>query len=195
MSKRTVLVAFVDNAVAVSFECPVPSDRLFTPRFFLMCGFTFTVFLAAFQIYPTAPFRILALGGDESVAGMFLGLLTYASAVAAPFTGALADRVGKRRVLVVSSVAAALFSAAYAVTTSVTVLLTLAASMASSGRRCSPPRARTWPTSSRPHRRAEGMGYYGLATVLAIAVAPTLGLGDLPLRLGRCLPQRRRRST
>ena len=34
-------------------------DRLFTPRFFTMCGFTFTVFLSAFQLLPTAPFRIL----------------------------------------------------------------------------------------------------------------------------------------
>ena len=30
-------------------------DRLFTPRFFVMCGFTFTVFLSAFQLLPTAP--------------------------------------------------------------------------------------------------------------------------------------------
>src|SRR5688572_19097860 len=100
-------------------------DRLFTPRFFLMCGFSFTVFLAAFQLFPTAPFRILSLGGSEVAAGMFLGLMTYASAAAAPVTGALADRVGKRRVLIVASIAAALFSAAYAVTTNVTVLLSL----------------------------------------------------------------------
>ena len=30
------------------------SERLFTPRFFVMCGFTFTVFLSAFQLLPTA---------------------------------------------------------------------------------------------------------------------------------------------
>ncbi len=28
------------------------SDRLFTPHFFVMCGFTFTVFLSAFQLLP-----------------------------------------------------------------------------------------------------------------------------------------------
>ena len=152
------------------------ADRLFTPRFFLMCGFNFTVFLAAFQLFPTAPFRIIALGGSESVAGMFLGLMTYASAAAAPFTGALADRVGKRRMLVVSSLAAAGFSAAYAVTTSVVLLLALAvvhgvfwsALLTSSGAYL----ADIIPA----HRRAEGMGYYGLATVFAIAVAPTLGI-------------------
>ena len=152
-------------------------ERLFTPRFFLMCGFSFTVFLAAFQLYPTAPFRILALGGSASIAGMFLGMMTYASAVAAPFTGALGDRVGKRRVLIVSSVAAALFSAGYAVTTSVTVLLAIAAVhgifwsalLTSAGAYL----ADIIPA----HRRAEGLGYYGLSTVLAIAVGPSIGLG------------------
>ena len=43
-------------------------DRLFTPRFFVMCGFSFTVFLSAFQLLPTAPFHILALGGSTAVA-------------------------------------------------------------------------------------------------------------------------------
>ena len=101
------------------------TDRLFTPRFFLMCGFTFTVFLSAFQLLPTAPFRILSLGGSESVAGLFLGFLTYASAMSAPFTGALADRVGKRRILIVTSLAIAGFSATYAFVSSVPLMLGL----------------------------------------------------------------------
>ena len=45
---------------------------------------------------PTAPYRILELGGNEVAAGMFLGFLTYASAVSAPITGSLADRFGKQ---------------------------------------------------------------------------------------------------
>ena len=45
-----------------------------------MCGFSFTVFLSAFQLLPVAPYRILALGGTAAVAGLFLGFLTYASA-------------------------------------------------------------------------------------------------------------------
>ena len=40
-------------------------DTLFTPRFFVMCSFTFTVFLSAFQLLPTAPFRIRELGGID----------------------------------------------------------------------------------------------------------------------------------
>jgi MFS family permease len=80
-------------------------DPLFTARFFVMCAFTFTVFLSAFMLFPTAPFRIVSLGGTKFAAGLFLGLLTYASALSAPFTGGLADRIGRRRMLVVCGLA------------------------------------------------------------------------------------------
>lgn len=73
-----------------------------------MCGFTFTVFLSLFQLLPTAPYRILELGGDKFAAGLFLGFLTYASALSAPFAGALVDRVGGLSVLALSLVMAAI---------------------------------------------------------------------------------------
>src|SRR3954468_24248277 len=94
------------------------SDRLFTPRFFVMCGFTFTVFLSAFQLLPTAPFRILELGGTTFASGLFLGLLTYASAASAPLTGALADHIGQRRTLMMASGVILLCAAGYAAATS-----------------------------------------------------------------------------
>jgi len=152
------------------------TDRLFTPRFFLMCGFAFTVFLSAFQLLPTAPFRILALGGSESVAGLFLGFLTYASACTAPITGALADRLGKRRILMVASVAIAAFSTAYAFMASVPLMLAVvlvhgvfwSGLLTASGAYL----ADIIPA----HRRAEGIGYYGFSTLLAIATAPSIGL-------------------
>ena len=90
----------------VRFPMP-PSDRLFTSRFVVMCGFNFVVFLSAFQLLPTAPFQIRALGGSAAAAGLFLGFLTYSSAMSGPITGGIVDRVGKRRVLVTSSVALA----------------------------------------------------------------------------------------
>ncbi len=92
---------------------PRIDDRVFTSRFFLMCGFTFTVFLSLFQLLPTIPFFILDLGGSTTVAGLFLGVLTFGSALTAPVTGALADRIGKRLMLLVCSLAIAGFSVAY----------------------------------------------------------------------------------
>ena len=152
------------------------AQPLFTPRFLLMCGFSFTVFLSAFQLLPVAPYRILALGGSPAVAGLFLGFLTYASALAGPLTGMLVDRIGPRRVLLVSSTAITVFALVYAVLSTTTAMLALVVvhGVFWSGLLSA---SATYVTSLVPAaRRAEGFGYWGLSTVLAVSVAPTLGL-------------------
>jgi MFS family permease len=150
-------------------------DRLFTPRFFVMCGFTFTVFLSALQLLPTAPFHILDLGGSTFASGMFLGFLTYSSAFSAPFTGAVADRVGRRRILITSSLALAVFSLGYAVMTDYRWMLAtvLVHGVFWSGLLSA---SSAYMTSLIPERRrAEGLGYWGLSSVAAVAVAPPVG--------------------
>ena len=150
-------------------------DRLFTPRFFLMCAFTFTVFLSAFQLFPTAPFHIRDLGGSTFAAGLFLAFLTYSSAATAPFTGALADRLGLRRTLLISALAISVFSVGYALLRDHRLMLglTLLHGLFWSGLLTA---SGAYMTSMLPPaRRAEGIGYWGLASVAAIAVAPSLG--------------------
>jgi MFS family permease len=151
-------------------------EPLFTPRFFVMCCFTFTVFLSAFALLPTAPFHILDLGGSPATAGLFLGFLTYSSAFSAPFTGALADRTGKRPMLVACSLALGGFGVAYALVPSAAPMLALvlvhgvfwsALISASSA----------YMTDFIPEsRRAEGIGYWGLSSVAALMLAPAAGL-------------------
>ena len=140
-----------------------------------MCGFSFMVFLSAFQLLPTAPYHIIDLGGSTFASGLFLGFLTYSSAFSAPLTGALADRVGQRRVLMTSSIALVGFSIAYAVITDVRVLLALVLvhGVFWSGLLSA---SAAYMTNILPEsRRAEGIGYWGVATLPAVAVAPPLG--------------------
>lgn len=150
------------------------SDRLFTPRFFVMCGFTFTVFVSEFQLLPAAPFRILEMGGTTFASGLFLGFLTYASAFSAPFTGSIADRIGRRRTLLIASAVATACAIGYALAPDYRLLLVLvvvhgvfwSALLAASS---------AYLTSLLPaRRRAEGIGYWGLSSIAAVAVAPPL---------------------
>ena len=151
------------------------ADRLFTPHFFVMCGFTFTVFLSAFQLLPTAPFHILDLGGSTFASGLFLGFLTYSSAL----VGAAHRCVcGSRRPAanphhLEHCVGGDLDGVrlhyrlppnARAGDRSRCVLVGLLSASAA------------YMTSLLPERRrAEGIGYWGLSSVAAIAVAPTVG--------------------
>jgi MFS family permease len=124
---------------------------------------------------PTAPFHILDLGGSTFASGLFLGFLTYSSAFSAPLTGAYADRVGSRRVLIVSSTALIGFSLLYAVITNVTLMLALVLvhGVFWSGLLSA---SAAYMTNLLPERRrAEGIGYWGLSTLAAVAVAPIVG--------------------
>lgn len=141
-----------------------------------MCGFSFTVFLSAFQLLPVAPYRILALGGTAAVAGLFLGFLTYSSALTAPLTGTLADRLGARRILIVSSLAITGFSVIYAVLPSYPLMLALVIVHGFFWSGLLSASASYVTALVPPSRRAEGLGYWGLSTVLAVSVAPTIGL-------------------
>jgi MFS family permease len=153
----------------------VTSDRLFTPRFFLMCSFTVTVFLSVFQLIPVSPFHISDMGGGPLASGLFLGFLTFASAWSAPFTGAYADRIGRRRTLVMASLGLAGFSASYAFIDNYRILLALVlihgivwSSLLSA--------SAAYMTGVLPvGRRAEGIAYWGLASVIAMAIAPSVG--------------------
>jgi MFS family permease len=150
-------------------------QRLFTARFFIMFGYTFTVFASVFQLLPVAPYRLLALGGSTAVAGLFHGFLTFSSAASGPFTGVLTDRIGHRVVLITVSIVLACFTLSYAFITNYHLLLALvfvhgivwSALLAASG---------AYMTATIPaSRRAEGLSYWGLATVLAVGVAPAIG--------------------
>jgi len=151
------------------------SARLFTPRFFVMCAYTFTVFVSLFQLLPAAPYHMLDLGGTTFAAGLFLGFLTYASALSAPVTGQIADRMGHRRVLIVVSLMLSAFSVSYAYITNYRWLLAVvfvhglfwSGLLSASG---------AYMTATIPEeRRAEGLGYWGLSSVFALAIAPPLG--------------------
>ncbi len=151
------------------------AEPLFTPRFFLMCSFTVTVFLSVFQLIPVSPFHITDLGGGPLASGLFLGFLTFASAWSAPFTGAYADRIGRRRTLVMASLGLAGFSASYAFIDSYRVLLALvlvhgvvwSALLSASA---------AYMTGVLPAaRRAEGIAYWGLASVIAMVIGPSVG--------------------
>ena len=152
------------------------ADRLFTPRFLTLWLFAFLTFFSAFQLLPAIPFRILELGGTTAAAGSFLAVYTFASALAAPLMGNLADHIGRKRMLGIASVLFIGFSLAYGFVRWMPALLLIgvvhgtiwAALMSSSSALMS--------EIIPPSRRTEGLAYWGLASTGAVAIAPAVGL-------------------
>lgn len=150
-------------------------ERLLSLPFLELCLFNFAASAAVFALLPVVPFRILALGGTTEVAGLFLGTLTLASALSASWTGALGDALGQGRVLVVAATGLSGLFALFGFLSSWHLLVALAvvqgvlwsSLLTSSGAYA----VRLIPES----RRAEGFAVHGMATILAITVAPTIG--------------------
>ncbi len=149
-------------------------EPLFTGPFLTMWMFSFTVFVSLFMLLPVVPFQVLAEGGTEAQAGLFMGLLTYSSGLSALFTGALSDHIGRRKQLIICAAAITACVLLYGVLPNVPrlVFVTLhgifwsGLLLASSAHITS-----VIPAS----RRAEGLGYWGMSSLLAVTVAPSIG--------------------
>jgi MFS family permease len=151
-------------------------DPLFTPRFAGLWAFAFVAFFSAFQLLPVIPFRILQLGGTKAQAGWFLGAYTFASAFAAPVMGTIADHVGRRRALIVASLAFIAFSLAYGVITDLRFLLAVGAIHGSLWSAILASASAIMSELIPESRRTQGLAYWGLASTSAVTIAPAAGL-------------------
>ena len=149
-------------------------EPLFTGPFITMWAFSFSVFVSLFMLLPVVPFQVLAEGGTETEAGLFMGLLTYSSGLSALFTGALSDHIGRRKQLIVCATAITICVVLYGFLPTVPRLMFVflhgifwsGLLLASSAHVAS-----VIPAT----RRAEGLGYWGMSSLLAVTVAPSLG--------------------
>lgn len=151
-------------------------DKLFTPRFAALWFFQFATFFSAFQLLPVIPLRIVELGGSKAAAGSFLFVYTLASAFAAPMMGAIADRIGRKRMLVTASSLFVLFSLLYAVVPWLPVVLLIGVVHGSVWSAILSAAGAIMTEYIPPARRTEGLAYWGLAPTAAMAVAPAMGL-------------------
>jgi MFS family permease len=139
-----------------------------------MWAFSFSVFVSLFMLLPVVPFQVLAEGGTETEAGLFMGLLTYSSGLSALFTGALSDHIGRRKQLIICAAAITACVLLYGVLPNVPrlVFVTLHGIFWSGLLLASSAHV----TSVIPAaRRAEGLGYWGMSSLLAVTVAPSIG--------------------
>jgi MFS family permease len=151
-------------------------ERLFTPRFIALWSFQFVVFFSAFQLLPAIPFRILELGGSKAAAGSFLFVYTFASALAAPITGTIADHFGRQRMLMLASVLFIFFSIFYGLITWLPLLLAVGIVHGALWSGILSSASAIMAGFIPPSRRTEGLGYWGLAPTAAMSIAPAVGM-------------------
>ncbi|MEK5645246.1 MFS transporter [Paenibacillus rhizosphaerae] len=150
-------------------------ERLWTRSFIQITAGMLVLFTGFYLLLPTMPLFIKEMGGDESQVGLVTGVFTLSAVLFRPIVGGLLDRYGRRPFMIWGLLFFVLSMYLYDWVGGIAVLLGLrilhGASWALSTTAVS-----TSVTDIIPvQRRGEGMGWFGLAMTIAMAVGPMLG--------------------
>lgn len=150
--------------------------RLWTRDLVLIILVNLCVFTNHIMSLATFPFFIQSLGGTEAVAGICAAAFSFVAVIVRPFVGWWLDNGVRRIALVIGLVLMGLAPLGYVFVPMMTLAIAL---RMIHGIGLSFSNSTTATVASdvicKP-RFAEGMGYFGMATALASAIAPALGL-------------------
>ena len=153
-----------------------PKVKLWTKDFVLIIVINFLVFLNHLMILSTFPFYVEHLGGSEAAAGLAAALFSIVAVFCRPAIGWMLDTGKRKAILLIGLIGMALMPVGYLVL-SVLFLAFIARMLHGASLAFSNTSTATIATDIIPQPRfAEGMGMFGLATALATACAPALGL-------------------
>ena len=155
--------------------------KLWTRNFILMIVLNTFIFFGFQMLMPTLPGFIKQMGVTDSTVGLVTGIFTISTLIVRPFAGLALDRIGRKPVLIAGLTIFIIMVSSYSFLPSIGLILffrfihgfgwgTTTTSTSTIAAEC-PPRKRF----------AEGMGYFGLSSSLAMALAPGFGLAFVAL--------------
>lgn len=146
----------------------------YSPQFWLMCLSTFLFFTSFNMIIPELPEYLTKLGGAE-YKGLIISLFTLTAGLSRPFSGKLADKVGRIPVMIFGALVCVVCGILYPVLSSVAGFLFLRLFHGfSTGFK--PTGTSAFVADIVPfNKRGEGMGLLGLFNSLGLASGPAIG--------------------
>ena len=148
--------------------------RVYGIQFGLLCLSSFLFFASFNMIIPELPDYLTSLGGEE-YKGLIISLFTLTAGLSRPFSGKLADKIGRIPVMMVGGAVCILAGFLYPVTGSVAAFLLLRFLHGfSTG--FTPTGTSAYVADVVPmEKRGEAMGLIGLSGSLGMAAGPALG--------------------
>ncbi len=146
----------------------------FTVQFWLLCLSSFLFFSSFNMMIPELPDYLTSLGGAE-YKGYIISLFTLSAAISRPFSGKLADTIGRIPVMVIGASVCFVLGFVYPMVGTVTAFLILRFFHGfSTGFK--PTGTSAYVADIVPeHRRGEAMGMLGVFGSLGIAAGPMIG--------------------
>ncbi|MGI6227604.1 MAG: MFS transporter [Peptococcales bacterium] len=151
-------------------------QKLWTTQYILIILYSIMIGIGNFMMMTGIPLYAIHIGGDNSIAGLMMGIFMIAAILVRPFFGNLADIKSRRLVLLIGAGVCTLSFFSYIFAFSVGLLLFLRA-VNGIGFSANTNAAGTVVADIIPAPRlAEGIGYYGISNVLSTAIGPVLTL-------------------
>lgn len=152
-------------------------ERLWTKPFIQLTAGMLFLFTGFYLLLPTMPLFIKQLGGSESQVGFVVGVFTLSAVIFRPIVGGLLDRYGRRSFIIWGLLLFVVAMYLYSWVGGIVVLLVLRIVVHGMSWALSTTAVGTAITDViPPARRGEGMGWYGLAMTVAMAIGPMLGI-------------------
>lgn len=151
-------------------------EPLFSRDYILIIVVNLFTFLGFQMLMPVLPVYARSLGGSDASAGLVVGFFTLSALLIRPFAGYALDVYGRKKVLFVglSIFITCVFS--YRFATGLAFLLAIRFTHGF-GWGLTSTAASTVASDIIPRTRmGEGMGYYGMASTVSMALAPAMGL-------------------
>ena len=152
----------------------VKDKRLYTPTFWAL-SLSYAFLGGSFNmIIPELPAYLTSLGGEE-YKGLIIALFTLTAGLSRPFSGKLADTIGRKPIIVIGSMVCVVCSLLYPILSSVSGFLLLRLIHGfSTG--FSPTGITSFMADIVPtHRRGEAMGIAGVSISLGSSITPPIG--------------------
>lgn len=163
----SVIRMYIDDPV-------LNKEKIYTPQFWLLCTSSLLFFASFNMLLPELSGFLERLGGAE-YKGLIIALFTLTAMISRPFSGKLADKVGRVPVIMVGSVVCFICSLIYPILTTVAgfMLLRLVHGFSTG---FTPTGTAAYMSDVIPAtRRGEAMGMLGTFGSLGMAAGPALG--------------------
>ena len=151
-------------------------SSLWTKYFNLMIVYSFLTSTTNYLMITAAPLYAIHLGGNNSIAGLMMGIFMISAILVRPYFGKLLDEKSRKLVLVLGAAICTLtyFSYLFAFSIGMLIFIRIINGMGFSANTNA---SGTAVSDVIPKDRlAEGVGYYGISNTLATAIGPSIAL-------------------
>jgi MFS family permease len=152
------------------------NNVLWSKTFVYLLVLGLLTFSAFFMVNPIIADYSKQVGATQALAGIVAGLFSIIALAARPMGAIVVDRLNRKSILIITTAVMGLATLGYALSTSIAMIIFCrviqGVAFAVSTTATSAMIATIVPRS----RLSEGIGYYGMSNILAIAIGPNVGI-------------------